>query len=388
MSERHVDVRDLTKVYPVADGAAAVHALSGVSLHIADGERVGIIGPNGAGKSTLLQIISGVLPSTSGSLDIKGQVHAILSVGMGMREEATGRENLFLDGALMGRSHAETEASLQEMIDFAELGDFIDQPVRTYSSGMKAKLAFSSLITVKPEILIIDEALSVGDAFFAAKASRAIEEVARKGGIVIVVSHALASIEQMCQRTIWIDHGAVRMDGPSKNVISAYRDELHEREEADIRKKFGASGTAWAKSAQTFSVNEVFLLAEADGAVRQLFETSERVRLRARLSGAGFRKSTSLRVWVERNDGLVLFDEALEVAAQTDAAEGDKAPEFEIQVALGELAWRPFIYQLHVEVMTPKGAVAHNATTFKVWSVETVKGGTPVLRLPINVSLA
>jgi lipopolysaccharide transport system ATP-binding protein len=314
-----------------------------------------------------------------------GKVHAILSVGMGMREEVSGRENLFLDGTLMGRSHAETEANLQKMIDFAELGDFIDQPMRTYSSGMKARLSFASLITVDPEILIIDEALTVGDAFFGAKATKAIEDVASKGGIVIVVSHALASIEQMCSRALWIDGGLIRMDGPAKDVTRAYRDELHLRDEAAIRKKFGASGAPWAKSAKTFSVDEVSLLAESDGSARQMFETTERARLRARLSGAGFHRPSSLRIWVERNDGLVLFEESVALAAQADALSG-KGPRFEVQIPLGELAWRPFIYQLHVEVVTPKGTVAHNATTFKIWAVEDVKGGAPVLRLPIEIS--
>lgn len=401
MTRRHIEVRDVTKVYAGADADSQIHALAGVSLSINDGERVGIIGPNGAGKSTLLQIISGVTPPTAGQLDVKGKVHAILAVGVGMREEATGRENLFLDGVLLGRSEEETAARLQDMIDFSELGEFIDQPVRTYSSGMKAKLGFSSLITIEPDILILDETLSVGDVFFAGKAQRAIESLADKGGIVILVSHALASIEQMCTRTIWIDGGKIRMDGPSRDVVAAFRNELHARQEEDIQRKFGASGAAWSKSPKIFSVDQVTLLTDS-GDERQMFEVSEHVKLRVHLSGRGFRKATSIRVWAERNDGLILFSEQVKVEPRPDAGhrikpsskrdkkqrsrDKTKTTGFNIEIALGQLAWRPFIYQIHVEVMGPKGAVAHNALTFKLWSDQNVIGGAPVLRLPIDIT--
>jgi lipopolysaccharide transport system ATP-binding protein len=399
LTERYIDVRNMSKVYPGADAGSSVQALAGVSMRIEDGERVGIIGPNGAGKSTLLQIVSGVTPPTGGEFEVKGKIHAILSVGMGMREEATGRENLFLDGALVGRSTAETQARLQDMIDFAELGDFIDQPVRTYSTGMKARLGFASLITIDPEILIIDEALSVGDVFFGDKATRAIKNLTDKGGIVIVVTHSLAAIEQMCSRAIWIDAGKVRMDGASRDVTAAYRTELHEREEIDIRKKFGVSGAPWTSKGATHSVEEVSLLPARGGVARQIFESGEHAKLLAHLKGDGFRKPSRLRIWVERNDGLVLFDEQIDVAPQPASSKPPKAnqkapgkkvrgsiPDFGLEVDLGALSWRPFIYQIHAEVIGPKGAVAHNAATFKIWSAQNALGGAPVLSMPISIS--
>lgn len=398
MSERHILVNGISKIYPGGDDD--VRALDNVSLEIGDGERVGIVGPNGAGKSTLLQIIAGVHPPTTGKVKVEGKVHAILSVGMGLREEETGRENLYLDGLLLGRSREQTSSVLQKMIDFSELEDFIDQPVRTYSSGMKARLGFASLICIEPDILIIDEALSVGDAFFGAKATKAIEDLAKKGGIVIVVSHSLAAIEQMCERAVWIQNGVVRMDGTSAEVTAAYREELRERDEVDAQKQFGKGGEAWSKAEQKFRITDLSLRAERDGELRKLIETGESAILDLTVRGTGLRRSSMLRIWVERNDGLVLIDERLGLSNQWDSGRQltwrdrwkdfrGRSPELseEVSVSLGEIAWRPFVYQIHAEIMGPRGPVAHNAISFKVWSSEEVVGGTPVLRHPVNVEV-
>src|SRR5262249_12220707 len=225
-----------------------VQALDCVNFEIAEGERVGIIGRNGAGKTTLLSIMAGLTEPTSGSVEVDGEVHAMLTIGTVLREDLTGRDNILLDGAVHGRRRDETVGVAEEIIQFAELGDFIDRPVRTYSSGMKARLAFAIGAFIDPDVLIIDETLSVGDAFFAAKATRRMQEVAASGRIVVLVSHGLASIVEMCSRCLWLDNGRLLMDGIPLTVTKAYEAAVHEADEAELMRKFGRSGDGVAVS--------------------------------------------------------------------------------------------------------------------------------------------
>ncbi len=377
--ERYIRIENVSYTYP-GTGNGEVKALQDVSLDVRDGERIGIIGENGAGKSTLLQVIAGVLKPDTGRREVKGKVHAVLAVGMGVREEATGRENLFLDGLMMGRSRAETQAKLDELIAFAELGDFIDRPVRTYSTGMKARLGFASLVTIEPEILIIDEALGVGDAFFADKAMAAMDRLTEKGAIVLLVSHSLASITQNCDRCIWIEAGKVRADGPSLEVAASYRALVHAKEAADIARKFGASGKSWA-STPRLAIASVRLSGADDGQERQLAECGEALVLDVTLTGEDAGVAQTLRVWAERNDGLVVFDERVTVPALTQSSRSRP-----LHIDLGPIDWRPFIYQFHVECFSPKQAIAHGAATVKIWSDTRVQGGTPMLQNAIQIS--
>jgi lipopolysaccharide transport system ATP-binding protein len=380
VTERFVDVRNVSLTYPGAGhDRPDVQALKNVSLHVPDGQRLGIIGANGAGKSSLLQVIAGVVHPTTGSTEVKGKVHAILSVGMGLRDEATGRENLFLDGAILGRSHAQIAARLDEMIDFAELGEFIDRPIRTYSSGMKARLGFASLITIDPEILIIDEALAVGDAFFVEKAYRTMKALTAKGAIVILVTHGLGTVIGGCDRCVWIDAGEIRLDGSPLDVTNAYRKSVQVREEKEIARMFSDSGASW-RAGDELAVESAEVRARSDGSPRMLVEADEGAWLAVNVSGSAAGQPLRIRVWAERNDGLVLFDE------QVDAPAGNlSGGSREIALDLGKLSWRPFLYQIHVELLGPAGAVAHNSTRIKVWSEHTITGGTPVLREPIGV---
>ena len=214
MTALHITARGLEKSYPQPGALrGAKKVLRGLSFQFAEGERIGVIGRNGAGKTTLLQLIAGIGVPTGGVLEINGHVTAIFTLGLGLREDLSGRENIFIDGELQGRSHAETAAVMAATIAFAELGEFIDRPVRTYSTGMKARLAFSMLVHIEPEILIIDEALSVGDAQFARKATAKMRELTQRGKILIVVSHSMGAIRDMCNRCLWIDGGVIRMDG-------------------------------------------------------------------------------------------------------------------------------------------------------------------------------
>lgn len=201
-------------------------ALSDINLHVAAGETIGIIGPNGAGKSTLLQIVSGVLRPSSGQCKVDGRVTALLELGAGFSMEMTGRENLRLNGPLLGLGVQETETLLPEIIAFAGIGEHIDQPVKTYSSGMFVRLAFSLITAARPDVLIIDEALSVGDAAFATKSFDRILELKRSGTTILFCSHALYQIQALCDRAIWLLGGRIKADGLPRDVINAYQSYL------------------------------------------------------------------------------------------------------------------------------------------------------------------
>jgi lipopolysaccharide transport system ATP-binding protein len=215
-----------------------IRALDEVSFAIEEGERVGIIGRNGAGKTTLLSMIAGITEPTFGALEIGGDVHAMLTIGTVLREEATGRENVYLDGAIHGKTRADIDAHLDDIIAFAELGEFIDRPVRTYSSGMKARLAFAMGAFIDPDVFILDETLAVGDVFFAEKALKRMKEITAKGRIVILVSHSLGSIVEMCDRCLWLDQGRLVMDGSPKEVTDAYQAAVQQSDEAQLAAKF------------------------------------------------------------------------------------------------------------------------------------------------------
>lgn len=200
-------------------------ALSDVSFDIPRGETVGIIGRNGAGKSTLLQIVAGTLQPTTGSVTVNGRVSAMIELGAGFNPEFTGRENVALAGALAGLSAKQVKSKQPEILEFAGIGDFIDQPVKTYSSGMYARLAFAVSAHADADILIVDEILAVGDAAFQRKCTNFLERF-REHGTVLFTSHSLRAVEAMCSRAIWLDHGKVREDGDAESVCAHYLAEM------------------------------------------------------------------------------------------------------------------------------------------------------------------
>lgn len=196
-------------------------ALKGISFSVGKGECVGIIGLNGSGKSTLLKILTGVVQPTGGEVKTKGKIAALLELGAGFNPEYTGMENIYLNTLLLGYSREETDAKLQEILDFADIGDFIYQPVKIYSSGMFVRLAFAIAIMVDPDILVIDEALSVGDVFFQQKCYNKIREFAQKS-TVLIVSHDLNSITKFCKRLLVMNHGVLIFDGNAKDAVTEY----------------------------------------------------------------------------------------------------------------------------------------------------------------------
>ena len=197
-------------------------ALEQVSFQVKRGETLGLIGRNGAGKSTMLKIISGILKPTEGEVHCYGNVVPMLELGSGFDFDLTGRENIFLNGAILGYSREFLESRYEEILAFSELGEFIHSPIRNYSSGMLARLAFSIATVVRPEILIVDEILSVGDADFQAKSRRRMTELMSGGATVLFVSHDLSQIREMCNRVMWLEHGRVKLCGETDEVCSAY----------------------------------------------------------------------------------------------------------------------------------------------------------------------
>lgn len=212
-------------------------ALEDVSFSIGKGETVGIIGQNGSGKSTLLQLICGTLRPTTGEASVQGRIAALLELGAGFNPEFTGRENAYLNAAILGIPREAMESKMQDVLDFSELGDFLDQPVKTYSSGMYARLAFAVAIHVDPEILIVDEALAVGDARFTAKCMRRIKDIQEKGSSILFVSHDVGSVRTLCQRAIWINQGKLIDDGDVFPVTGKYMAYMFRDEVADEQQK-------------------------------------------------------------------------------------------------------------------------------------------------------
>ena len=201
-------------------------ALRNASFEVAPGEVLGIVGRNGAGKSTLLQLVCGTLTPSGGTIAVNGRVAALLELGAGFNQEFSGRENVFLAASILGLSTAEINARFERIVDFSGIRDFIDQPVKTYSSGMYVRLAFSVATNVDPDVLLIDEALSVGDGEFARKSFDRIMEFKKAGKTILFCSHSLYQVEAICSRVLWLDHGQIRAQGGAAEVVRAYNDYL------------------------------------------------------------------------------------------------------------------------------------------------------------------
>ena len=240
MSEVVIKVRDLVKKYNIYDDPMdrlketlsirhkCYHrefvALNGLTFDVEKGDAVGILGKNGSGKSTLLKMITGVLTPTSGTIEIKGVISAILELGTGFNMEYTGMENIYLNGTMMGYTREEMETRVKDIVEFADIGDFINQPVKIYSSGMFARLAFAVASNVNPDILIVDEALAVGDTRFQIKCIEKMKSLKEQGTTVLFVSHATEQIKRFCNKAIWIKDGKIAAQGESSEIADIYED--------------------------------------------------------------------------------------------------------------------------------------------------------------------
>ncbi|MCI9146692.1 MAG: ABC transporter ATP-binding protein [Hungatella sp.] len=234
-----ITVKDVTKIYkmyekPIDRLKESLHpahreyhkkfyALNNLSFQVKKGETVGIIGTNGSGKSTILKIITGVLSPTTGTVEVEGNISALLELGAGFNSDYTGIENIYMNGTMMGFSRKEMDGKLQDILDFADIGDFVHQPVKTYSSGMFIRLAFALAINVEPEILIVDEALSVGDVFFQSKCYRRMEEIRQKGTTILMVTHDMGSIIKYCDKVVLLNKGNFVAEGPPGHMVDLYK---------------------------------------------------------------------------------------------------------------------------------------------------------------------
>lgn len=255
MGENAVEIQNVSKVYKIYDNPIErlkdalnltkkqcyqeYHALDNVSIQVGKGQTVGLIGTNGAGKSTLLKIITGVLTPTSGQVLVDGKIAALLELGAGFNMEYTGMENIYLNGSMMGYTKEEMEKRVPAITEFAGIGDFINQPVKTYSSGMFARLAFSVAINVDPDILIVDEALSVGDIYFQAKCFHKMDEIKKNGTTVLLVTHDMSSVIKYCDKVVVLHHGKFLKEGNAKEMVDIYKKLLvdqyvDEDEEVDV----------------------------------------------------------------------------------------------------------------------------------------------------------
>ena len=253
MDKYAIKVNDVTKVYalyskPVDRLKESLsitkksyhkdyYALKNISFDVKEGECVGLLGTNGAGKSTILKIITGVLNPTGGNVEINGKISALLELGAGFNPEYTGIENIYMNGTLMGFSRAEIERRMEDILDFADIGDFVHQPVKTYSSGMFVRLAFAVAINIDPEILIVDEALSVGDVFFQAKCYKKFEDFKKAGKTILLVTHSLGTVAKYCDRAIILDKGEKLAEGEPTEMIDLYKKVLVNQNKATVKKE-------------------------------------------------------------------------------------------------------------------------------------------------------
>lgn len=292
-------------------------ALQDISFEVRAGESVGLIGRNGAGKSTLLQILTGTLQPTDGQVQVQGRVSALLELGAGFNPDFTGRENVFLTGAVLGMSRTEVQRKYQTIVDFADIGEFIDHPVRTYSSGMLVRLAFALQVHVDPDILIVDEALSVGDIFFQQKCINKIREILNRGVTLFFVSHGLNSVKSLCARAIYLDHGRAVADGPADEVCDKYQNSLTSYSRRDWENAVEVART---------SGGDHPIVLQAIGAEYSLADRDFETRLSQR-SGTGELRFSGMRIFDQQNQAVVALEQGGTVRIRAELCAAQEIPE-------------------------------------------------------------
>ncbi|GAB4578736.1 MAG: ABC transporter ATP-binding protein [Anaerolineales bacterium] len=289
-------------------------ALNGVSVEIQEGEVFGIIGRNGAGKSTLLKVVARVLRPTRGRVRVRGLVAPLLELGAGFDYELTGRENIYLNGAILGLSKKEIDARFDHIVEFSGLREFVDAPLRTYSSGMVARLGFSVATERRPEVLIVDEILGVGDAEFQNKSLERIRQFQHAGTTILLVSHSLDSVMQMCSRVIWLERGMKVAEGPAPEMVGRYLQRTYESEAERLAEE-GAREHETAKPATKVKITRVCLTDEA-GHERFIFETHQPFQIRMDYVSEGVVEAPVFGIAIHRGDGVHLTGPNTEVANQ------------------------------------------------------------------------
>ena len=295
-------------------------ALDDVSFEVYDGESVAIIGRNGAGKSTLLKVLAGLSPITAGSFEVTGKIGALLQLGTGFHPDYTGAENIFINGCLLGLTRKEIRAKFDEIVEFAELDEFIHQPVKTYSTGMQARLAFASSTAIDPGILLIDEVLAVGDGYFVSKCIRYLQDRMRRGCTVLLVSHDLVMVKQLCRKAMWLHGGRLLKYGPVASVCEAYQTWVREEENKEILRRSqglwrirtrgrateteAARQPSRAPGPDQIRITAVQVLDEREQE-RACFLTGERMLIRVHYASTIDYTNPAMGITIERADGLI-----------------------------------------------------------------------------------
>ncbi|MEY2744266.1 MAG: hypothetical protein RJA65_269 [Actinomycetota bacterium] len=275
-------------------------ALKDVSFEVAHGATLGIIGSNGSGKTTMLKCLTGIYTPEKGAIKVDGKLAALLELGAGFHPELTGAENIFLNGSILGMSKRDVQNKFASIVEFAGLEKFIDTPVKNFSSGMVVRLGFSIASHVEPEILLIDEILSVGDQDFQRKSSEKIEEFRREGRTIVVVSHSLGLVQQLCKEVIWLDKGQIRQSGPAAEVIAAYTGGNYQPQTERDESSRNRWGTGDAR------INSIELL-NHDGTIAQVVESNAGAQIRFQISAHTRIESPILRVQITRLNGDVVW---------------------------------------------------------------------------------
>jgi ABC-2 type transport system ATP-binding protein len=275
-------------------------ALKDVSFEVAHGATLGIIGSNGSGKTTMLKCLTGIYTPEKGAIKVDGKLAALLELGAGFHPELTGAENIFLNGSILGMSKRDVQNKFASIVEFAGLEKFIDTPVKNFSSGMVVRLGFSIASHVEPEILLIDEILSVGDQDFQRKSSEKIEEFRREGRTIVVVSHSLGLVQQLCKEVIWLDEGQIRQSGPAAEVIAAYTGGSYQSQTERDESSRNRWGTGDAR------INSIELL-NHDGTIAQVVESNAGAQIRFQISAHTRIESPILRVQITRLNGDVVW---------------------------------------------------------------------------------
>ena len=275
-------------------------ALKDVSFEVAHGATLGIIGSNGSGKTTMLKCLTGIYTPEKGAIKVDGKLAALLELGAGFHPELTGAENIFLNGSILGMSKRDVQNKFASIVEFAGLEKFIDTPVKNFSSGMVVRLGFSIASHVEPEILLIDEILSVGDQDFQRKSSEKIEEFRREGRTIVVVSHSLGLVQQLCKEVIWLDKGQIRQSGPAAEVIAGYTGGSYQPQTERDESSRNRWGTGDAR------INSIELL-NHDGTIAQVIESNAGAQIRFQISAHTRIESPILRVQITRLNGDVVW---------------------------------------------------------------------------------
>lgn len=387
-SDIAISVKNLTKTYrlfnhpgdrirqAVTLGRVKFHkeftALKNVSFEVKKGETVGIIGRNGSGKSTLLQLICGILKPTSGSIIVNGRISALLELGSGFNPEFTGRENIYFQGAIMGFSKEEMDAKVEDIIAFADIGEFIDQPVRTYSSGMFVRLAFATAIHAEPDILVIDEALAVGDMDFQKKSFAYMSNLmTEKQVTIILVSHHLRQIQRFCSKSLYLKNGVNLLFGDSQSVCQQYYESTYSENNQTTSESI-------IVSTDELELVEVKVFNEY-GAEASEIDSGDSVRIKFVIRLNRDMRRPEFIVGTQSSDGMYLSSSS---TAELDVQVDLKAGQHEIEYVIDQFPLAPGKYQIRLEVRDYNFRQLYSGRALKAfWVKPDIRGATKPMRL-------